>query len=285
MRRCVVWVHGIGEHRAGYSKPWRTVYNPHLKLRDADFMEVLWEPAMEAGTRGAPRGRRGARAAAVAPGGVELTAEERARERRIRSELEARLAQQAAVESRPMTARADVAEPLEWGQLRRRTPRGFWDVILNPNESIGDFARYLASRRLRLAVKECFKQKLRPLADDDVAISVIAHSWGTVVAYDSLIDLATELPSLRVANLFTLGSPLWLVRWLLDESSGRKPEQLGFWMNVHARGDLVGSWLKPAYDLDRDFEVPSVGRDAHGSYFVKDNPAVQRDLVAARVLG
>jgi hypothetical protein len=118
-----------------------------------------------------------------------------------------------------------------------------------------------------------------------VAISVISHSWGTVVAYDSLIDLATEVPSLRITNLFTLGSPLWLVRLLLDDSSGRKPEQLRFWMNVHARGDLVGSWLKPGYALDRDFEVPSIGRDAHGSYFVKDNPAVQRDLIAARILG
>jgi hypothetical protein len=31
--------------------------------------------------------------------------------------------------------------------------------------------------------------------------------------------------------------------------------------------------------------VPSIGNDAHGSYFVKGNEAVQRDLIASRVLG
>lgn len=284
MRRCVVWVHGIGEHRAGYSRPWQGVFNSHLDLRPADYVEVLWEPAMEGGARGArARGARARGAPAAAPD-VPLTPEERALERRIRTELEARLAQQAVAESRPARPRGD-GEPLEWTQLRRRAPRGFWDVVFNPHESIGDFARYLASRRLRLAVKERFKEKVRPLADDGVAISVIAHSWGTVVAYDSLIDLATEVPSLRFANLFTLGSPLWLVRLLLDERSGRRPERLGFWMNIHASGDVVGSWLKPGFDVDSDYEVPSVGRDAHGSYFVKDNTAVQRDLIAARVLG
>jgi hypothetical protein len=56
-------------------------------------------------------------------------------------------------------------------------------------------------------------------------------------------------------------------------------------MNVHARGDAVGSWLKPGFKVDRDYEVPSVGTDAHGSYFAKGNEAVQRDLIASRILG
>jgi hypothetical protein len=169
--------------------------------------------------------------------------------------------------------------------MRRGAPRGLLDVILNPGESIGDFARYLASRRLRLAAKECVKLHLRPLVGENAEISVISHSWGTVVAHDALVDLASELPGLRVANLFTLGSPLWLVRPFLEERSGRRPEPVGFWMNVHARGDAVGSWLKPAFKVDRDYEVSSVGNDAHGSYFVKGNEAVQRDLIASRVLG
>ncbi|HSK92551.1 MAG TPA: hypothetical protein VLA76_00680 [Candidatus Angelobacter sp.] len=272
-KRCIVWVHGIGEHRTGYSKPWRTVFNEFLKLADADYVEVLWEPVME----GRPPGARGAPA-----GGVRLTPEERADERRIRAELEARLAQQAVTEGG--AGARYLGRPREWGAARRATPRGFWDVVTNPGESIGDFARYLASRRIRLAVKECFKLKLRPLAGESVDISVISHSWGTVVAHDALVDLAAETPDLRVANLFTLGSPLWLVRLLLEERSGRRPKSVDFWMNVHARGDLVGSWIKPGFKVDRDYEVPSVGRDAHGSYFVKGNEAVQRDLVAARIL-
>jgi metacaspase-1 len=271
-KRLVVWVHGIGEHRTGYSKPWRTVFNEHLGLTDTDYIEVLWEPVME----GRPPGARGG------GGPVRLDPGERVNELLIRRELEARLAQQAVVEAQP--GARGLGRPREWNAVRRQVPRGLWDVITNPGESIGDFARYLASRRLRLAVKECFKLKLRPLIGENVAISVISHSWGTVVAHDALVDLASEAPDLRVANLFTLGSPLWLVRPFLDERGGRRPTSVGFWMNVHARGDLVGSWLKPGFKADRDYEVPSVGRDAHGSYFVKGNEAVQRDLLAARIL-
>lgn len=273
-KRRIVWVHGIGEHRAGYAKPWRTVFNPFLKLADTDYVEVLWEPVME----GRPPGSRGR------GGGVRLTPAERANERVIRLELEARLAQQSVAEAGPSGARA-MGRPREWNAARRQVPRGFWDILTNPGESIGDFARYLASRRLRLAVKECFKLQLRPLIGENAAITVISHSWGTVVAHDALVDLASEAPDLRVANLFTLGSPLWVVRPFLEERSGRRPAAVGYWMNVHARGDAVGSWLKPGFKVDRDYEVPSVGTDAHGSYFAKGNEAVQRDLIAARILG
>lgn len=273
--RRIVWVHGIGEHTAGYSKAWRAIFDPHLKLRNSEYLEVLWEPVME----GRPPGSRSRGGA-----GVRLTPAERANERVIRLELESRLAQQTVVEAARPGARG-MARPREWNAARRQVPRGFWDTILNPGESIGDFARYLASRKLRLAVKECFKLQLRPLVGENVAISVISHSWGTVVAHDALVDLAAEEPNLKVANLFTLGSPLWLVKPFLEERGGRRPAPVGFWMNVHARGDAVGSWLKPGFKVDRDYEVPSVGTDAHGSYFTKGNDAVQRDLIATRVLG
>jgi metacaspase-1 len=272
-KRRIVWIHGIGEHKAGYSKAWRTVFNPLLKLTEADYLEVLWEPVME----GRPPGARGG------IGKVQMTAKERADERLIRAELEARLEQQAVVEATPSGARG--GRPREWGGARRQASRGIFDVLFNPGESIGDFARYLASRKLRLAVKECFKLQMRPLIGQSTAITVISHSWGTVVAHDALVDLASEAPTLKVVNLFTLGSPLWLVRPFLEERSGKRPSPVAFWMNVHARGDLVGSWLKPGFKVDRDYEVPSLGNDAHGSYFVKGNEAVQRDLIASRVLG
>ena len=272
-KRRVIWVHGIGEHRSGYAKPWRTVFNPFLKLNDADYTEVLWEPVME----GKPPGARGG------GGTVRLTAEERARELQIRAELEARIEQRAVIEATPGGARG-LRRPREWNAARRQTTRGFLDTLFNPGESIGDFARYLASRRLRLAVKECFKLQVRPLIGTNAEISVISHSWGTVVAHDALVDLAAEAPNLRVANLFTLGSPLWVVRHFLEERGGKRPAPVGFWMNVHARGDAVGSWLKPAFKVDRDYEVPSHGNDAHGSYFAKGNEAVQRDLIASRIL-
>jgi hypothetical protein len=160
---------------------------------------------------------------------------------------------------------------------------GTW--LFRPDEFLGDFIRYLVSRSVRSAVKERFKERLRPIVEASPRIGVVAHSWGTVVAYDSLLDLSGELPALQVGDLFTLGSPLWMVRRFLEDSSGRKPPAVGEWVNVNAQGDLIGSWLRPAYAVDEDIQVPSMGEGAHGSYFVPGNDAVQKTIVADRVLG
>ena len=156
-------------------------------------------------------------------GTVRLSPEERARERAIREELEAKLEQRAVLEASAMPGARGITRPREWSAAKRARQRGFLDFVFNPGESIGDFARYLASRKLRLAVKECFKLQVRPLIGVNAEISVISHSWGTVVAHDALVDLGSEAPSLKVANLFTLGSPLWVVRHFLDEKGGKRP--------------------------------------------------------------
>ena len=39
----VVWIHGIGQTRPGYSQDWDKVYNQYLKFPTFDdFIEVLW---------------------------------------------------------------------------------------------------------------------------------------------------------------------------------------------------------------------------------------------------
>src|SRR5204863_7889770 len=117
------------------------------------------------------------------------------------------------------------------------------------------------------------QDQLRPLGGAGDAISIIAHSWGTVVAYESLIDLEVELPAFQLADLFTLGSPIWAVHQLLDDRSGRKPRNTGKWVNIHAQGDVIGSWLTPGFRVDKDYAVPNFGNtnDAHGSYFFPGN--------------
>jgi hypothetical protein len=287
MEQRIVWIHGIGNHQPGYSAEWEQSFNTYLSLPHDSFLEVVWETVFDAARR-ATRGQR----ARGAP--LKLTRREQAAEAEVREQLTAiLLARASAYQEVKQPARptrrgrsAPRGEVLEWRELQRRARRrGVFDWLTWPDEYLGDFTWYLVSKRLRTAVKEEAKKVLRPLAAADQRLSIIAHSWGTVVAYDALLDLEQELPSLNVANLFTLGSPLWLVRYLLEDSSGRKPGELAFWMNVDARGDLVGSWLSPAFEVDRDYQVPSHGSgDPHGSYFVDGNVAVQRDLVAAKVL-
>jgi hypothetical protein len=298
----LVWVHGIGDHVPGYSEPWEQSFDPHLTgFEHQNYVEVVWETVFDS----AMRALRTEARADGAP--VALTPREQLAEGEVREQLKAILAARASAfdEMRAPTPSAGreaaVARPeiLEWsaaqeaatarrsgrGIADRRAAReaGFFGLFSLLDEYIGDFTSYLVSPRIRAAVQEEAKKILRPLVNDKV--SIVAHSWGTVVAYDALLDLELEAPDLRVASLFTLGSPLWAVRFLLEDSSGRKPGGLGFWMNITASGDLIGSWLAPAFQVDSDNLVPWFGQgDAHGSYFVAGNDAVQRDLIAASIL-
>lgn len=282
----IVWIHGIGDYHPGYSAAWEAVFNPYLHFPDADFIEVLWATIFDltvaavTATGAAPAGPHAA-----------LTRKEQLRAVEVRAELETvmaarasafRAGQAAAAPRGRMKLRAPVDRAHAVGPAEALQLPGWFGL---PKIHIGEFVQYLVSRRIRTAVKERMKAQLRPLAGGDFAISVVAHSWGTVVAYDTLLDMESEQPDLNVANLFTLGCPLWLVRHLLDDSSGRKPNELANWVNVEAQGDFVGASLAPGFDVDHDYEVPDFGgKDPHGSYFVADNTVVQQEIVAQAIL-
>lgn len=281
----IVWVHGIGAYTAGYSTAWKNAFNTYLTFPDADFVEVLWADIFQLKVEALT-----ARTTARTPHAV-LTRREQLRATEVQAEVEMLLTARASAFAQGKAAatgnlRAAAPGPIERSRRRAAAmPEGLPDWLTLPHIHIGEFVQYLVSRRVRTAVKEKMKAQLRPLAGGDFAISVIAHSWGTVVAYDTLLDMESEQPNLQIVNLFTLGSPLWAVRHLLDDSSGRKPGELADWINVEADGDFVGSWLSPGFAVDHDFEVPDFqGSDPHGSYFVSGNTAVQQAIVAQTVL-
>ncbi len=269
----VVWVHGIGQQHAGYSIPWENAFNQYLNFPHNDYIEVLWSVVFDSLISTSSLGMNQIT--------IPLTPQEQLAEADVRKALTTQLLARAV----PMQTSALVGE---WSELTsgagaREALLPAW--VLHPDQYLGEFVKYLVSRPIRNAVKERAKQQLRPLANSTYDCSIIAHSWGTVVAYESLIDLEVELPALQLANLFTLGSPLWLVQSLLDERSGRKTRNVGRWVNVHAQGDLIGSWLKPGFQVDQDYAVADFGSgDAHGSYFVVGNTQVQHDIVAVDVL-
>ena len=277
MQRRITWVHGIGNHKAGYSDGWRTNFDRYLKLGKPAYVEVLWETVFDA--RASTRGRT----RSLAP-----TAQEKRDEALVRNEIESLLLARASALGQGVRASATrgSARPVSWEDAQKRSgTRGFVTWLLHADEYLGDFTKYLVSRRVRDAVKERFKEKLRPFAGTADSVSVISHSWGTVVAYDSLRDLAQEMPGLKVVGLVTLGSPLWLVRRFLEDTSGNKPRNVRTWLNIHAQGDPIGSWLSKAFQVDKEYQVPVVGKKPpHSSYFVAENQAVQKDLVAPVVL-
>ena len=266
MDHCVVWVHGIGPTVAGYSNDWTQVYNQYLNFTITDYIEVLWADVYNS------------TANKIAP----LEMQEQLAVAQVRKNLTTVLLAR-------VTALAQNPTLLgEWAQITSRVATGQvlppW--VVNPDAYIGQFVLYLVNSDVRNAVKEKMKEKLRPLAGSCDNISIIPHSWGTVVAYESLLDLETEMPVLQIAHLFTLGSPLWLVQSLLEDTSGRKPSNVVNWVNIHAQGDMIGAGLTPAFQVDADYTVPDFGGgDPHGSYFVPGNVVVQRDIVAAAILG
>jgi hypothetical protein len=271
----VVWVHGLGDVRAGYSDSWRAAFNTYLRFPDADFIEVLWDTVF------APAAPVAAIAGQLAPA-VVLTPQEAADEAALRLNLQAAFGARAAA-----LAHTPLADQLRLvpGVAGFRFPLPNLPPDFFTNAYLGEFTRYLISPTIRGAVKEKFKEKLRPLAGTGDMISVIAHSWGTVVAYEGLMDLHAQQLNLPIANLITLGSPLWIVRPFLDYNAGLKPAQVADWLNIFAEGDVIGSYLKPSYQVDNDQEVPNFGSgDPHGSYFLPGNVAVQRDLVARAIL-
>jgi hypothetical protein len=264
-----VWIHGIGHIPAGFSKPWSTALNDYLKppFTDSNNIETIWSSVFGIMMQ----------ALGLDTPSVPLTPQEQATSDDLRKALETVLA----ARRESMALAQGASSPRVTGAAAISLPST--SVILR--NYIGEFADYLASRRVRNAIKEKLKQQLRPLAGRGYAISIIAHSWGTVVAYESLLDLEVELPTLKLNNLFTLGSPLWLVHLLLDDRSGRKPHNVSKWINIYAQGDVIGAGLKPGFQVNQDSPVPdaSHGKDAHNSYFLQGNTAVLRDILAKTI--
>lgn len=271
----IIWVHGIGDHHAGYSRPWSEALDEYTALGAGSYAEVCWDQVFDAepGTRGDTP--------------PELTTAEQADAERIRLELETiLLARASALREADVAATRGDGGVLSYEELIDSAgSRGSLDWLWNPSEFMGDFVKYLAGSGVREAVQERAMEQLRPVAGGDTKVTLVGHSWGTVVAYDTLLNAARTLPSLGVVNLMTMGSPLWMVRPFLVDRSGRKPGNVARWINVHARGDIVGSWLRPGFGVDLDQEVPGIANiGPHSSYFERHNEPVLRAIMSHWIL-
>jgi hypothetical protein len=159
---------------------------------------------------------------------------------------------------------------------------------------------YLTNDATRADIIGRFTNVVRPLLQGGAAVDVISHSWGTVVSYEGLRQLEDEgLVTPGVNNFFTVGAALSIgpvkSRLRPNNRDGRRPAMVKHWVNVNARGDLVGGPLKDRpFAVDDDF--PSVApfgctsflslvtpQCAHGSYFVDGNVEVNRDIFASEI--
>jgi hypothetical protein len=112
---------------------------------------------------------------------------------------------------------------------------------------LSDLARYCENQQgVADRARELLKLRLRAAAEAERPILLIAHSMGSVIAYDSLWQLSHEDGAqLEIDTWLTLGSPLgqrYLRKRLLGHAeSGHKryPANVRHWVNLAAVGDLT----------------------------------------------
>jgi hypothetical protein len=174
--------------------------------------------------------------------------------------------------------------------------RGF--ISIPGVDCVEDFTIYLVNDTIRQQILDRFMQVVQPLLAGGLEVDVVSHSWGTVVAYEGLRQLAdggSTQPLVR--NFFTVGAALSIVpvkmRLRSANQDGRRPAMVRHWANLNAQGDVVGGPLKDRpFQVDDDFPNldPFGCRSflgivnpacAHGSYFQAGNVPVNRDIFGA----
>ncbi|MEK0098839.1 hypothetical protein ACFC18_38710 [Streptomyces sp. NPDC056121] len=123
------------------------------------------------------------------------------------------------------------------GRLGPIARSGFAALTSTGAFHLGQVAAYLDDERVRESAIEAVLSRVTP---DTKA--VLAHSLGTIVAYEALHRLDQPLPL-----LVTFGSPLGLrsiIRGRLRPQPLRSPAHLKRWVNVADRDDFIVATLK-----------------------------------------
>ena len=263
-REVLVYVHGISTHDAGYSDGWFRALRGHLS-RSMERKEVLW--SRHVNPRVAATGSRQRSAA----------------ERRFEQELLEELGSRAAALERRLSTPGDA--------VRLQGERG--DGL-----AMDDFIRYMTVSATRREILAEFRRVVFPLLQSGHNVHLIAHSWGTVVAYEGLRALDGQALSGRVRNLFCVGGALSIgvVRRNLFERvhDGRRPAVVERVVNIDAGGDIVGGPIGEHFHVNQEVlgtkptgcnEIPFTDvawnpACAHASYFREANLEVNRRIFA-----
>ncbi|MEU6904338.1 serine peptidase [Streptomyces coeruleorubidus] len=162
---------------------------------------------------------------------------------------------------------APLRQVLSWVSRRRNIPIG--TVIRLAVQLAGEVRRYLHVPQVRAAARSTVAESIRRARPQ----VVLAHSLGSVVAYEAL----HAHPELNVDCLVTLGSPLGLPGGIFDHlvpapiaDRGARPAGVRYWVNLADTGDLVAipRRLGDRFPVDQHADTP-IGRiDFHtfGAY-------------------
>jgi hypothetical protein len=120
-----------------------------------------------------------------------------------------------------------------------------------------DLYRYKHQPGLREAVQARLIKRLRVARRWRREVMLIAHSMGSIIAYEVLRDAGRTLPKLEISHFVTLGSPLGLSDFKeVVEGQLHVPECVGRWSSFADPRDPVARW--DAF-LSKDYEANQSG--------------------------
>lgn len=166
----------------------------------------------------------------------------------------------------------DIAEASSW---RRRLARWIYtlgDVLpfLIPHISsermelhLRDLHRYVSnSNDIAEHTRQMVMMPLRAAAESHRPILIIAHSMGSVIAYDSLWEMShNERDHVNIDLLLTMGSPLGQnfiqkrIKGCAETRARRYPNNIRHWTNLTAIGDLTAIDPTLADDFNEMLEL------------------------------
>ncbi|MET9507734.1 serine peptidase [Streptomyces flavidovirens] len=179
------------------------------------------------------------------------------------------------LEERQGLITAPLRQILSWVSRRRKVPIA--TITRIAVQLAGEVHRYLHVPQVRAAARSAVAESIRRARPQ----VVLAHSLGSVVAYEAL----HAHPELTVDCLVTLGSPLGLPNGIFDHlvptpiaDRGARPAGVPYWVNLADTGDLVAipHRLGDRFPVDQHADTP-IGRiDFHtfGTYLASPLTAV-----------
>jgi lecithin:cholesterol acyltransferase len=151
-----------------------------------------------------------------------------------------------------------IGDPLDWAKsaqsiewVRRHT--GVDDIGFALLQArLVDLGTYYADADKRARLRKQLADTL--VRHDGKRIMLVAHSMGSIVAYDVLRDLGRTHPDMTISHFVTLGSPLGMP-YVLDRirhenASVRTPSMVRRWSNLADRHDPVAIDVHLADDFE-----------------------------------
>lgn len=144
-----------------------------------------------------------------------------------------------------------IERPLDWAKKTFA-----FDTVAEAvlRAKLQDLSAYYHDAALRDKLRGLLRRRL--LDHEGKRIMVLAHSMGSIIAYDVLRELGRQNPYFRVSQLVTIGSPLGLphVKWRIYQENDlvRTPTIVDNWTNYADRRDPVAMDAFLASDYGRN---------------------------------